>query len=203
MPRIAVNTGPLAGEVTVLGDGSPLALSAGSPAGEPKEPLSAFPSPPRQTERDPTELDGLHQSIEQGASSNPKSRSRGRPAQSLLKGGGEEIRGCGQRHHAHAIFESSNANPMMSLASTGGALPSDQAPDSKTIKQPRLQTIQRGRTPSLSHSASEATGGGREGGWRARSDYQGKRQVRELDERGAGGKAQRCNIQKTQTDEGA
>jgi hypothetical protein len=120
-PRTAVNTGPLASEVTVLGDGSPSALTDGSPVGEPNEALSPFPSPPRQIKRDPTELDGLHRSREQGASGNPGSRSRGRPAQSLLKGSGEEIRGCGQRHHAHAVSESSNSNPTMPLASAGGA----------------------------------------------------------------------------------
>jgi hypothetical protein len=158
--RTSVNTGLLAGEVTVLGDGSPVAPSAGSPAGEPNEPLSPFPSPPRQTERDPTELNGLHRSIEQGASGNPGSRSRGRPTQSLLKGGGEEIRGCGQRHHAHAVSEISNANP------TQASEELRPATRRQTVKQGNNldYKLYREATPPLSVTpASKTAGGGQKG----------------------------------------
>jgi hypothetical protein len=51
-----------------------------------------------------------------------------------LKGGGKEILGCGQRHHSHAS-EISHVNPMMPLASAGGAPPGEHALDRKTRKQ--------------------------------------------------------------------
>jgi hypothetical protein len=95
---------------------------------------------------------------------------------SLFEGSGQEIRRSSPGRHAHATSETSQTRPSPPLGDADGDPPGELAPNSNTKKKPKLQTVQRGRTPPLPVTpAGQAAGGGGEGGRQAADDFQGER----------------------------
>jgi hypothetical protein len=128
--------------------GAPSEISPGSSELEPKKPTSLLPSPPRPAGGEEVEVEDLStRGAETDPAESPSFRSRGEPALSLFEGSGREIQRSSPGHHAHATSKTSESRPSPPLGDADGIPPSDLAPNTNTKRKPKLQAIQRGRTP--------------------------------------------------------